>query len=63
MCFFVVLHVFKKQNLDRGRGWVGTGHSEFFSDFLIFFNLTRPLNVLIKTNHNQDWHLKGYLRL
>ena len=42
LCFFC-LYLFQKK-LDRGgAGWVGSGQSNFFSDFSFFFNLTRPL--------------------
>ena len=43
--FFVVVHVSKKKKkLEGGGGWLRSGQSEFFSDFWILFNLTRPLN-------------------
>ena len=41
--YFIVVHVTKKCFLIGFRGgWVGSGQAEFFSDFLIFFNLTKP---------------------
>ena len=47
-CVFSVVFMFqnvsqKIKNWKRG-WWVGSDQSEFFSDFWIFFNLTRPLN-------------------
>ena len=50
LVFFVLssgLKMFKKKKkkMDSGvGGWVLTDQSKFFSDFSIFFNLTRPLN-------------------
>ena len=33
----------KKLKIVYGGGWVVSGQSEFFSDFLIFSNMTKPL--------------------
>ena len=43
VCFLCCFHVSKKNVY--GGGWVASGQSEFFSDFWILFNLTRPLSV------------------
>ena len=45
LCCFHVSKCFKKiYKKIKGGGWMLTNKSEFFSDFFIFFNLTRPLN-------------------
>ena len=49
-CVFCVVFcccTFFKKNIQNwiGGGWVVSGKSDFFSNFWIFFNLTRPLNV------------------
>ena len=51
--FFVFRVVFmfpkNKYQLDRGVGGrLGSGQSEFFSDFWIVFKLTRPLNNVMQ---------------
>ena len=44
VCFFVLFSCFQKKEKNWiGVGRVVSGQSEFFSDFLFFFNLTRPL--------------------
>ena len=42
--FLCVFFVRLSKKLDRVVGWLWSGQSDFFSDFWIFFNLTRPLN-------------------
>ena len=48
--FFVLFSCYqmfqkKKKKIGLGGWWVGSDQSEFFSEFWIFFNLTRPLSA------------------
>ena len=43
---FSLLYMFPKK-IRQGDGWVGSGQSQFSSDFWNFFNLTRPLNTFL----------------
>ena len=54
LCFFVSFVLFllfymfrKKLKIGYGGGWVVSDQSEFFADFWLFFNLTRPLNLTV----------------
>ena len=44
LCCFLLMYMFKKK-IEYGGGWVWSGQSEFFSDFWIFFNFTKPLSI------------------
>ena len=59
LCCFLAVYVSKKRKKsDRGGGWIWSDQSEFFSFFLIFFNLTKPLILLQTTaNYCQDFFL------
>ena len=46
MLLFVTVHVSKKKKNWYGGGCVGCCQSEFFSDFWIFFSLTKPLKTI-----------------
>ena len=41
----MIPNLFKKKNNWIGGGWVWSDQSKFLSDFLDFFNLTRPLRA------------------
>ena len=53
---FVVVYVSKKNKKLNGCGWVASSQSDFFSDFLIFFNLTRPLSYCL-LHMNVSWYI------
>ena len=48
-----VSQIFFKMHRGRG-GWEGSGQYEFFSNFCIFFNLTRPLTRPISITQSQS---------
>ena len=56
MCFvlFSYFLMFLKKKNWIGGWWLMSDQSEFFSDFWIFFNLTRPLTEYIKKTLGDD---------
>ena len=49
-----LLNMFPKKMYKNGlkEEWVESGQSEFFSDFFIFFNLTKPINMKMSIHLN-----------
>ena len=60
-CCLFLLYIFPIFFLKNGYGggWMRSGQSEFFSDFWIFFNLTKPLKDSQESIHTVTLYIEG----